>query len=850
MISSLRTIAIALPAALFAAASVCAAEPAPIPAKVDFNRDIRQILSDNCFACHGPDEAAREADLRLDLRSGATADLGGYAAIVPGKPADSELVRRITAKNPDDRMPPVDSIKKLTPRQIELLTAWVEQGGEYEGHWAYVPPRKHELPQVKHKDWPRNGIDRFVLARLEAAGFAPSPEADRRTLIRRLSFDLTGLPPTAAEVEAFVNDTHPKAYERLVERLLASPAYGERMAAWWLDLVRYADTVGYHGDQDVSIWPYREYVIEAFNGNMPFDRFTIEQLAGDLLPDPTTQQKIASGYNRLGMMTAEGGAQDKEYLVKYAGDRVRNASSVWMGATLGCAECHDHKFDPFTARDFYSFAAFFADLEEKGFYGGANVTGEWGPRMWLPTPQQAERMATLEKGIAEIEAELKAAIPDLADRTKEWEKKLKKEDRKDLPQAVAAAPAKRVNQRLDSDVHQLQAYVVGQEKPELKERAEELAAMSAELEGLRKMVPTTLVSKATQPRVTRILPRGNWMDESGPIVQPAVPAFMGGPQPEEGERLTRLDLAKWLVDRDNPLTARTLVNRLWANCMGTGICKDLDDLGAQSEWPSHPMLLDYLALHMIDSGWDIKDTLRLIVTSATYRQASLPRTQMAEIDPYNRLLGRQSRWRFDAEMVRDNALDVSGLLVRRMGGESSKPYQPAGYYDQLNFPKREYKADEGEGLYRRGLYTHWQRSFLHPMLLAFDAPTREECTAERPRSNTPLQSLVLLNDPSFVEAARVFAGRIMREGGDTVEARIAWAYRHALHREPSAAEAALIAKLHQRHHQWYSREVTDAKELLEVGDMPVDDSLNQAEFAAWASVARTLFNLHEFITRN
>lgn len=996
---------------------------------IQFNRDIRPILSDNCFRCHGPDKNARKAKLRLDTESGLFTNTEKSIPVVPGKLDKSEVFRRITTKDPDDLMPPPDSGKKLTQDQITLIKQWIQQGAKWEGHWAYIPPKQTPPPKVKNKKWARNSVDHFILARLESKGLKPSPEADKRVLIRRLSFDLIGIPPTPEEVQAFLSDKSEDAYEKLVDRLLASPRYGERMTMRWLDLVRYADTVGYHGDRPVSIWPYRDYVIKAFNSNMPFDRFTTEQIAGDLLPNATIDQKTASGYNRLNMMTEEGGAQDKEYRAKYFADRVRTTGSVWLGSTLGCAECHDHKFDPFTTKDFYSFGAFFADLKEKGYYQG----GLWDPFMELPSEQQTAEMKRFDESIAELKKALETSTPEIDLAQKKWEtdtaakleneqfiwstvkpakmtskggaKLTLQEDQSVLlsgknpeddiytltlhpeqtnitavrlealthsslanqslsrgngnfvltefelkvattndakPRAVKIARAladfeqqghpvalaidgkKDTGWAVEGHVHkkdrqavfiltepfaggpgstliirlehesQYKQHNIGRFRlsltsakepsvpsvtlpgniitllklpanernkeqnaelakhyrgiaPELDGARKKLAEVQKQKEELQKQITTTLVSVSIEPREIRIKPRGNWMDDSGEIVTPALPQFLS--PSKESRRLTRIDLAQWLVSKDNPLTARVMVNRLWKMCFGTGLSKTLDDIGLQGEWPTHPELLDNLALEFMESGWDIKHMVRLLVTSSAYRQSSTGDEKLRELDPFNRLIARQSRFRLDAEMVRDNALATSGLLSSTMYGPSAKPYQPAGYYAQLNFPKREYEADHGDNQYRRGVYMHWQRTFLHPMLLAFDAPSREECTAERPRSNTPLQSLVLLNDPSYVEAARVFAEKIMTQGGANERDRLKWAYQRALSREPNKQELEALMNLRQKHVEKYKADTKAAEELLKTGDSPVQKNLDQAELAAWTSVSRTILNLHETITR-
>jgi hypothetical protein len=761
--------------------------------RVSFNRDVRPILSEHCFLCHGPDPGGRKAGLRLDQRAGATTALkSGAVAVVPGDPEASELCLRVASDDDTERMPPADSGARLTPAQVETLRRWVAQGAVWEEHWSLIPPQRPPVPEVRGRAWARNEVDRFLLAKMEARGVAPSPEADRVTLVRRLANDLTGLPPTPEEVDAFLADGRPDAYERLVDRLLASPHYGERMAIAWLDLVRYADTVGYHSDVERSVSLYRDYVINAFNEDRPFDRFTVEQLAGDLLPEPTVWQKVASAYNMLGMTTEEGGAQAREYLAKYAADRVRNVGSVWMGATLGCAECHDHKYDPYPTRDFYALAAFFADLNQPG-------VGTPKPTLPVPTPEQEAALSRLRARIEALKQKPKGASP--ADPDDE--------------------PA----------------------------RAKELASLQAEEARLKRSVRATVVSVAGPPRVTRVLRRGDWMDDSGAVVEPAVPRSLGPLDLPEG-RASRLDLARWLVAPEHPRTARVVVNRLWKAYFGAGLADSLDDLGAQGEWPTHPELLDWLAVEFREHGWSVKHVVRLLVTSSAYRQSSRPRDDLATADPANRLVARQASFRREAELIRDNALAVSGLLVRTISGESVRPYQPAGYWRFLNFPKREYVPSAGPGQYRRGLYTHWQRTLLHPALLAFDAPSREMCTARRPVSNTPQAALALLNDPSQVEAARVLAGRALREGGADDDGRLSWLWRRVLSRPPAPEEAAVLAALLAKHRREFAADPDAARRLVAVGRAPADPDVDPDALAAWTSVARAVLNLDETITRD
>ncbi len=986
---------------------------APLPAVIEFNRDVRPILSENCYACHGPDANKREAELRLDTEAGLFGKGAKKPPIVPAKLDESELIKRVTSPAPEHLMPPVDSGRKLSARDIAVLKKWVEQGAKWQGHWAFIKPVRAAVPNVAEPGFTRNEIDRFVLAKLQAAGLKHAAEADRVTLIRRLSFDLTGLPPTPEDVDKFVSDTSPDAYEKLVERVLESPHYGERMALYWLDLVRFADTAGYHSDNPRDIVPYRDYVIQSFNENKPFDRFTVEQLAGDLLPTPTVWQKVASGYNRLLQTTEEGGAQAKEYTAKYAADRVRNISSVWLGSTMGCAECHDHKYDPFTQRDFYSMAAFFADVQETAV--GRREAG-------IPVPSAAD-----EKELARFAAEIAAAQQRLADAVTglaasnpklddeagaTWqvleaadvkvtgESQLQKQDdgsyksadkvaaqetylltlqsdvkltgmriealaddglpakgpglapngnfvltefkvtrlgdndksmpvkvaravadhsqsghdvataidgkdttgwavlpqigqsheavfelaepvgarrftialefKSQFPQhgigrlrvsgtssekpasrwmapALRAVLAKSADQRSDAEKNQLITFLRDQ-SPRFQPQRDAIQKLNGDRDAYSKNIPASLITVSAAPRVVRMLPRGNWLDDSGEIVSPAIPVFLG--KVETGDkRATRLDLANWLVSSDNPLPSRVFVNRAWKLLFGNGLSKSLEDAGSQGEWPTHPELMDWLAVEFRDSGWNVKHLIKLMVTSGSYRQNSVQSKEARAVDPFNRLLSAQNRVRLDAELIRDNALAISGLLSPRIGGESDKPYQPEGYWEFLNFPRRTWEADKGERQYRRGLYTWWQRSFLHPSLATFDAPSREECTADRPRSNTPQQALALLNDPTYVEAARVFAARIVKEGGATDEARLAWAFRRAVSRVPKPAELAILNRLLAKHREEFRANATAAEQLPKTGLAPAPESINKPELAAWTSIARTILNLHETVTR-
>jgi mono/diheme cytochrome c family protein len=798
---------VVLLALMFAAGDVFSLADTPASSKsekVDYNRQIRPIFADRCFVCHGPDAAKRQADLRFDAPSD-----GLKKVLSPGNSAGSELVRRVSSNDPDERMPPSDSKKpRLTPEQIGLIRRWIDQGAKYEIHWAYVRPTRPSVAAAGDRTWQINMVDCFIAQGHAQHGLKPAAEADRRTLLRRLSLDLIGLPPTPAEIAAFLADSSPNAYEKQVDRLLASPHFGERMAVYWLDLVRYGDTCGYHSDNHRDVWLFRDWVIDAFNKNLPFDRFTIEQLAGDLMPGASREQRIASGYNRLLMTTEEGGAQPKEYEVKFVADRVRNTASAWLGVTMGCSQCHDHKYDPFTTRDFYSFGAFFADVKELAV--GRQVQSP------MPTAEQAARLKQFDEEIAALGAGLPtppAERPKVSQSAKE-----------------ASGPSDRRGQ-------------------ETRAEREKLGQLKREREAFEKTIPTTLVSEAVPPRVVRILRRGNWLDDSGEIVAPAIPAFLGKLE-TGGRRASRLDLARWFLSPDNPLVARVFVNRLWKQFFGQGIVKTLDDCGTQGAAPTYPELLDWLAVEFRESGWDVKRLVRLLVTSRTYRQSSEGSKETRQHDPANLWLARQGRFRLDAEFVRDNALAISGLLTRKIGGPSVKPYQPAGYWSFLNFPPRDWAADLGENQYRRGLYTYWQRTFVHPSLLAFDASTREECVAERARSNTPLQSLALLNDPTYVEAARAFAQRMIREGGPTPPQRLQFAYETAVGRPPQPAEARLLVVLFEKHRKHYASDEKSARALVEAGQSKPPGDIPAAELAACTSVARIILNLHETITRN
>lgn len=985
---------------------------APKEIEISFNQHIRPILSENCFSCHGFDSTTRKEGLRLDTEEGALSALQSNPnqyAVVPGKPEESAIWKRIFSDNPHDVMPPPEAHKTLSDEEKAMITTWIEQGAPYQEHWAFSPIVS---PPVDPES-DLHPIDYFIRKKLDERDIKPSPEADKNVLIRRLTLDLTGLPPTPEEVEHFIADRSENAYEKLVDRLLASPHYGERMAVPWLDVVRFADTVGYHGDQNTNIFPYRDYVIDSLNSNKPFDVFTKEQLAGDLLPDPTDEQKIATGFLRLNLMTREGGAQPGEYLAKSAADRVRAVGATWLGLTTGCAECHDHKFDPFTAMDFYSMSAFFSDLTQWGVYMHYDYTPnedllnytndspfppeiytknrtqmarlqlareavlnsvdiadvdsgtlenwhqtvktflEEAPEGWLPlspvsvtadkgteaTLQNdgtvlfsgepiSEEVFTVKFNVPEnypVKALRLEALPDetnggMVGRQENGKFQIKPtfsidgnqleiayrqaeqrtpESYKNgvaspyLEETWTAAPA-RFEQPLDAASHpQTAVYHLNRVNDSIGLRTLEVKLESADIGKIRLSItpfadaipgqelvldPTSLQTvknaEAKHPRVqqlfqiatlpsdqlpksylkareslvslrggyaysmvsiplaedkippTHLLHRGNWMEPKDEV-RPAFPKFLQTNETPTETRLNRLDLADWITSAENPLTARHYVNRVWKQLFGKGLSNVLNDLGNQSEWPSHPKLLDWLASEFIQSGWDMKHITKTIVMSETYRQTAKITSERASKDPGNRLLSAQSPRRLDAEFVRDNALAIAGTLSKDLiGGPSILPYQPDNYWEILNFPRRGYPTSTGDYQFRRGLYTHWQRTFTHPMMTAFDAPSREICTNDRYQSNSPQQALTLLNDPTFVEAAEDLATSVKSRGDDLSDEQIIdELYLRALARQPSPEEKAELLKF-----------LADLREQgLSV------DPIEQ--------LSRVVLNLHETITR-
>ena len=1018
--------------------------------RIDFNRDIRPILSDNCYTCHGPDEQQRVNDLRLDRREVAFSDRKGHPAIVPGDVAASLLHQRVSSSDPEKRMPPKDSGRELTDSQIQLLTEWIRQGAEWTEHWAFIAPKRHDLTETQLKNWSRNPIDHFVLARLEQEGLKPSEEASRNTLIRRVTLDLTGLPPTSEEVNSFLSDSSPGAYEAVVDRLLASPQYGEHMAVRWLDAARYADTSGYQNDGPRSMWRWRDWVINAFNSNQPFDQFTIEQLAGDLLENPTLDQRIATGFNRNHRGNAEGGIIPEEYQVEYVVDRVDTTSTVWLGLTMGCARCHDHKYDPIRQKDFYQVFAYFNNIPESG---RAIKEGNSPPLVKAPLPEEQAKLIQLDSDIGAAESRLKNLQGELAETQRVWEAGFApaqpvdwsvsdglvnhfgfdgglKDSARNTDAALDVSQAKYapggLGQALELDgasvlnagdtasfgyfdkfsiavwvnathdngtlisrmtpveegagyyVHLregrlqvnlikrwlddairvesheslprdrwyhlavtydgsrladgIRVYVDGQAIPmdvkldrlnqtfalpteplrigggqtpfigtldDVRIYARDLASLEVQLlavpqsvseilslapesrDGAQKHkltryfldhdapplirdadrhltelrqqrrtfdenLPTVMVmQEMEQPRETHVLIRGQY-DRPGDKVEPGVPAAF--PALPANVPNNRLGLARWIVSPDHPLTARVAVNRFWQLYFGEGLVSTSEDFGAQGESPSHPKLLDWLATEFVRLGWDMKALQKVIVTSATYRQSSHISPELLLRDPDNRLLARGPRRRLPAETIRDQALFVSGLLTNRVGGPSVKPYQPDGLWQEIA-TDTEYTQSHGEDLYRRSLYTYWKRTVAPPSMVTFDATGREACIVQRARTNTPLQALALMNDITFVEAARVFAQRSMTNADGSIDDRLAHAFVTATARMPRPEELAVLVGRFHRSLDVFRNNPSAAHDLVHVGEFTVNEKLDACELAAFTTVTSLILNLDEVVNK-
>jgi len=1012
---------------------------------LEFNRDVRPILADKCFLCHGPDAKNKNIPLRLDSEAAAKADLGkDVHAIVDGQPAASELIRRITSDNKGMKMPPVYSGLKLTEKEQDTLWNWIEQGAKWEKHWSFIPPKRWPEPQVKTVAWPKNSIDYFVLERLEREGLKPSPEASRETLIRRVSLDLTGLPATPAEIDAFMSDQSANAYEKVVDRLLASPRYGERMAERWLDGARYADTNGYQYDAERVMWPWRDWVIAAFNRNERFNQFTLEQIAGDMLPNATLQQKIATGFNRNHRANTEDGLIAEEYAVEYVVDRVETTSAVFLGLTLGCARCHNHKYDPFTQKEFYQTFAYFNNVPE---LGRAMKYGNSPPLIPAPTREEQTALNGLETRMRLEEEFLQQHGPAAHREQKAWEQKIAKgdpvywapdvaqiyglstaavnlprvegrtgraiafdgkseidagdvapfdiEDRftlstwiysestpdgslisrmKDDPKgkgyglhldqgkvhvnltSVWVSDAIRVEteetlepkhwynitvtysgsrtadgvhvyidgkqakvkvlldnlyrpfrnagnevkdpfriaggwgperrfrgliddarvytrvlsereiavlalgESLNDIARKPEAQQSGLEKdelrwyflenvatPELQDAWKRLLALGQEKEKLEGSFPTVMVmAESPTPKETRLLTRGAY-DHPAEKVEPGVPAVL--PPLPAGVPDNRLGFAEWLIDPGNPLLARVTMNRFWQMYFGTGIVKTIEDFGTQGEWPSHPELLDWLATEFVRTGWDMKAMQKLIVMSATYRQSSKTAPELEQRDPDNRLLARGPRFRLPAEMIRDQALAVSGLLYEKLGGPSVKPYQPAGLWKEITMQGMDYTPSQGHDLYRRSLYTFWKRTVAPPMMVNFDAANRETCVVRETRTNTPLQALDLMNDLTFVEAARFLGQRMIKEGGADADSRLRYGFLLATGRKPSPSEAQILRGNLQYHLDYFAGKPDELKAYLNQGASQPDPAIDARQLAAYASVGSLLLNLDETISK-
>lgn len=997
--------------------------------QISYNRDIRPILSENCFQCHGFDANTREAGLRLDTHAGATAELesGEGRAVVPGDSASSTLLERISSSESWAHMPPSSTGKSLTKSQVVLLQKWIEQGANYETHWSFVKPKRQVRPEVQQTAWPNNWIDHFVLQKIEQAGFVPSASADKRTLIRRVALDLTGLPPTLAELKKFLSDESESAYEKMVDHYLDSPAYGEHMAKHWLDLARYADSSGYQYDKERSMWVWRDWVIHAYNQNMPFDQFTVEQLAGDLLPNATEQQVLATGFNRNHPITIEGGVIDEEYRTEYVIDRLNTTSTVWMGLTVGCARCHDHKFDPISQQEFYQLSAFFNQVAERGLNGfepmqqiaspfaepldaptaakldtvtqqlaelqrplNEQDINQWAaeiaasdlqgwqmltPIRWnssggstlTPQPDKSilvgganpkkddceitfetdtqqitalrlecltdpslpgggagrhsnsnfvlsefeleaisqidasqRRLVKFKRAVADysqVNYEIAKAIDGKSDQNNGWAVdgpsrkksatamfiaetpigfaggtvlKVKLRHQADfathgigrprisitqdeetqltnqiLPAPVYAAAQKAAEERDESEQQLLKQVLQGQRDLEIAHLKTKWQQLS-----LASRYPKTMVMRdLAKPRTTHVLERGQY-DLLGDEVSAGVPTVLNPMTPQMPRN--RLGLATWLVDPEHPLTSRVAVNRYWQRLFGTGLVKSIEDFGTQGAWPSHPDLLDTLAIEFVESGWDVKAMLRLMLNSATYRQSSLVTPAWLERDPENRLLARAARLRLDAEQIRDQALAVSGLITQKLGGPSVFPYQPKGLWLELNNRpglSSEYVVGSGDSLYRRSVYTFWKRTVLSPMLKTMDAPSREFCTVQRSRTNTPLQALLLLQAPQFVEAARHLAVRMMQQGDVHPREGIVMGFELATARIPSARELEVLMKFYQDRKAWFEQEPQAVRDMLGTEAAVSAEGLDQVELAAFMEVGRLLLNLDETINR-
>ncbi len=819
---------------------------------LDFNRDIRPILAENCLYCHGQDANKRQAELRLDDRESAIT----AGVVVPGDVKASSLVQRIHSTNAEEVMPPAKSNRRLSDAQKSLLERWISEGAVFRKHWAFETPVRPAEPGVKNANWGRNAVDRFVLAQLEAIGIPPSPEADRSTLMRRLSIDLTGLPPKPEEVDAFVADSDPQAYEKLVDRLMASPHYGERMAINWLDAARYADSNGFQQDGDTWQWIWRDWLVKALNDDLPFDKFTTWQLAGDLLTDATNEHKIASAFNRNHLLNGEGGAIAEEQRWVSLFDRMETTSTTWLGLTMNCTQCHDHKYDPITQKDYYSLLDAFNRVPESGapqyFSSRVRVAA---PFLEVPSEANIARIAEFDAQITAADAE---ATKVLNAAFEGWRSGLfgdgKPAEGNGLPEALSTILRKPEGERTDGEKKSVESELrkhfnekvqpmLVDKFPAIKQRDDlkkQLANYRAD------QLPRVMIMSDAQPRETKILSRGEYLNPTEKVSF-ATPAFLP-PLPADAPK-NRLGFAQWLMAAENPLTARVQMNRMWQQFFGTGLIKTSEDFGVQSEYPIHGPLLDWLAVEFREGGWSVKRMQRLVLLSSTYRQSSRVNSEHKASDPENRLLSRASRFRMPSMILRDWALASSGLLDPRVGGSPVYPYQPGDIWESLAITKERdftYPMSSGTDLYRRSLYTFWRRT-VGPANM-FDASNRQACRVRQTPTSTPLHALTTLNDPTWVEAARVLAERCCKSSSDP-DTRLINAFRQILCRLPTENDKAILRRAYERQLRTYSGSLEAASSLVSVGAAPRDESLNVAEHAALSAVCLAILNLDEALTR-
>ena len=834
---TLRSLCFLIPLCASSSAALAASE-SETP---DFSREVLPLLSDRCFKCHGPDKGSRKGRLRLDVREAATREKRSGAAIVPGLPDESALVERILAEDEDDLMPPADSNLRLTEAEKKTLVDWIRGGAPYATHWSFRPIPPVAVPETGESQWPENPIDHFILRRLQQERLEPNPRANRYTLIRRLSLDLRGLPPTPEAADAFVADESPEAWERLVDGLLAEASFGQRIAQDWLDLARYADTNGYQGDQTRSMWPWRDWVVDAIARDLPFDEFSIWQLAGDLLPDASLEQRLATGFARNHMINGEGGRIPEENRVDYVMDMAETAGTAWLGLTFNCCRCHDHKFDPLSRRDYYALTAFFNQTPVDGSGG----SGHTEPTLRVPDSSQERELERLaserDAALAKLERIERAASEEDASTASSGP------ETDGTIEAVREALSRAPRDREDDHWKPLIASITPRDAS-YEALVEQYRKRRKAHDELRAALPRVMVLEELpekRRRRTYLLELGLYnkrQDEVEADVPESLPALL------ESERADRLALARWFFAEDNPLVARVVVNRIWQRHFGTGLVKTPEDFGTQGERPSHPQLLDWLAGEFRRSGWSLKHLTRLIVTSATWRQSSALRPELLERDPANRLLARAPRHRLDSWMIRDLALAASGLLVHRLGGPSVFPYQPEGVWADASFDKFRYPRDEGDKLYRRSLYTFWRR-IVGPTVF-FDAASRQYCTVTKTRTNTPLHALTTLNDTTYVEAARVLGTRVLEELPSASDAdRLTRLFRRVLIRPPRAEESAALAASLARFRAHFEAREDAARELLSVGHRSAPESLEAREAAAWTALANVLLNLDEALSK-